>query len=145
MALCPPLPCSKLTLVLIRQDLSTTLLSVHNTAATLAPAPPAPPVNNNTSSSRSSPSIPEPLIQYVENGRNPDIYTREFVELVRRLNQLVRGKMHAFGGFRDVLARDMCAAMPELRDDVRRVLEATGGVAVDVKNGELVAAGGGER
>ncbi|KAK3322597.1 putative mediator of RNA polymerase II transcription subunit [Apodospora peruviana] len=80
-----------------------------------------------TTSSSNSPLIPEPLIQYVENGRNPDIYTREFVELVRRLNQLARGKMHAFRTFRDVLAHEMDAALPELRDDTRRVVEATGG------------------
>ncbi|KAL6885018.1 transcription factor subunit Med10 of mediator complex domain-containing protein [Trichoderma longibrachiatum] len=73
------------------------------------------------------PSVPPELLEYVENGRNPDIYTREFVELVRRGNQLMRGKVTAFSSFRDVLAEQMSAAMPELRDDVRRVLEATGG------------------
>ncbi|KAM0263045.1 hypothetical protein ACHAQJ_001424 [Trichoderma viride] len=73
------------------------------------------------------PSVPPELLEYVENGRNPDIYTREFVELVRRGNQLMRGKVSAFGSFRDVLAEQMSSAMPELRDDVARVLEATGG------------------
>ncbi len=71
--------------------------------------------------------MPPELLEYVENGRNPDIYTREFVELVRRGNQLMSGKMHAFASFRDVLAHNMTTAMPELRDDVARVLEATGG------------------
>jgi mediator of RNA polymerase II transcription subunit 10 len=71
--------------------------------------------------------VPPELLEYVENGRNPDIYTREFVELVRRGNQLMRGKMHAFGSFRDILADHIHAAMPELRDDVERVCEATGG------------------
>ena len=73
------------------------------------------------------PSVPPELLEYVENGRNPDIYTREFVELVRRGNQLMRGKMHAFGSFRDVLAADLATAMPELRKDVETVCEATGG------------------
>ncbi|KJZ72925.1 Mediator of RNA polymerase II transcription subunit 10 [Hirsutella minnesotensis 3608] len=73
------------------------------------------------------PSVPPELLEYVENGRNPDIYTREFVELVRRGNQLMRGKMNAFASFRDVLARETASAMPELRDDVARVLDATGG------------------
>ncbi|KAM3435790.1 hypothetical protein MY4824_004637 [Beauveria thailandica] len=74
------------------------------------------------------PSVPPELLEYVENGRNPDIYTREFVELVRRGNQLMSGKMRAFGTFRDVLARNMATAMPELRDDVAHVVEATGGI-----------------
>ncbi|RQM08181.1 hypothetical protein DH86_00000618, partial [Scytalidium sp. 3C] len=73
------------------------------------------------------PNIPPELIQYVDNGRNPDIYTREFVELARRGNQLMKGKMEAFGSFRDVLAKEMNAALPELRNDVEKVLEATGG------------------
>ncbi|KAK4448612.1 mediator complex, subunit Med10, partial [Podospora aff. communis PSN243] len=73
------------------------------------------------------PGVPDTLIHYVENGRNPDIYTREFVELVRRLNQLMRGKMRAFTSFRDVLAREMEGALPEVREDVRMVVEATGG------------------
>ncbi|KAK3357742.1 putative mediator of RNA polymerase II transcription subunit [Lasiosphaeria hispida] len=96
------------------QTLDASLLAVHHSATAAAPT---------------SPGIPETLIHYVENGRNPDIYTREFVELVRRLNQLMRGKMHAFGSFRDVLAHEMEAALPELRDDVRRVVENTGGRA----------------
>ncbi|GAB1320080.1 RNA polymerase II mediator complex subunit [Madurella fahalii] len=95
------------------QSLDASLLQVHRSASALPPS--------------SVPGIPEPLIEYVENGRNPDIYTREFVELVRRLNQLMRGKMHAFGDFRDVLAREMGAAMPEVAEDARRVVEATGG------------------
>ncbi|KAH7162337.1 transcription factor subunit Med10 of mediator complex-domain-containing protein [Dactylonectria estremocensis] len=85
------------------------------------------------------PSIPPELIEYVENGRNPDIYTREFVELVRRGNQLMRGKLNAFASFRDVLAEQMTAAMPELREDIAHVVEATGGVssgrAAEQRNG----------
>ncbi|KAK4638982.1 RNA polymerase II mediator complex subunit [Podospora bellae-mahoneyi] len=80
-----------------------------------------------TPSPSAVPGIPLPLMEYVENGRNPDIYTREFVELVRRLNHLTRGKMHAFRDFRDVLAREMAAAMPEVKEDAMRVVEETGG------------------
>ncbi|KAK4078760.1 uncharacterized protein Triagg1_3091 [Trichoderma aggressivum f. europaeum] len=86
------------------------------------------------------PSVPPELLEYVENGRNPDIYTREFVELVRRGNQLMRGKVNAFASFRDVLAEQMASAMPELRDDVARVLEATGGNPA-IATGGATAAG----
>lgn len=71
--------------------------------------------------------VPLELITYVDGGRNPDIYTREFVELVRRENQLMRGKAAAFGSFRDVLAREIASANPELRDDVAAVVLGTGG------------------
>ncbi|RYP80707.1 hypothetical protein DL770_006121 [Monosporascus sp. CRB-9-2] len=87
----------------------------------------------------SLPAVPPELVHYVESGRNPDIYTREFVELVRRGNQLMRGKQAAFASFRDVLAAEMAAAMPELRDDAARVVAAT---TPGVAAGGSAAAGG---
>ncbi|OAA58619.1 RNA polymerase 2 mediator complex protein [Niveomyces insectorum RCEF 264] len=80
-----------------------------------------------TAAARRLPSVPRDLVQYVEAGRNPDIYTREFVELVRRTNQLRAGKRAAFAQFRDVLAGQVRTALPELRGDVARVLAAVGG------------------
>lgn len=86
--------------------------------------------------------MPPELVKYVEGGRNPDIYTREFVELVRRGNQLVRGKMGAFETFRDVLAGEMTSAMPELKGDIDRVLEATGKKVGAARTRTDVGAGG---
>ncbi|EPQ64975.1 Bgt-4196 [Blumeria graminis f. sp. tritici] len=71
------------------------------------------------------PYVPPELIQYVDNGRNPDIYTREFVELARKGNQLLKGKMEAFADFRDILAGEMCRVLPELETDVALVLDQT--------------------
>jgi mediator of RNA polymerase II transcription subunit 10 len=82
----------------------------------------------STSPVTSLPAIPPELIQYVDNGRNPDIYTRELVEAARKSNQLMRGKMEAFADFRDVLAGKMRDAMPEVEADVDRCVRATGGV-----------------
>ncbi|KAG0652021.1 Mediator of RNA polymerase II transcription subunit 10 [Hyphodiscus hymeniophilus] len=70
---------------------------------------------------------PPELLTYVDNGRNPDIYTREFAEGARRSNQLIKGKMEAFGEFRDVLATEMAKVYPELRGDIGKILDATGG------------------
>lgn len=95
-----------------RKQLDRSLLRIHNTA---------------THPTANFPNIPPELIQYVDNGRNPEIYTREFVELARRGNQLMKGKKEAFGSLRDVLAREMSNALPELRDDIDRVLIETGG------------------
>lgn len=105
-----PKPNIKLTIILSK-TLSTSLQTINKTA---------------TDPTLTLPQVPPELVKYVEGGRNPDIYTREFVELVRRGNQLVRGKMGAFETFRDVLAGEMSSAMPELKADVDRVLEATG-------------------
>jgi mediator of RNA polymerase II transcription subunit 10 len=94
------------------RSLQQSLQAIHRTASTPTPE-------------QSLPHVPPELIQYVENGRNPDIYTREFVELVRRGNQLMKGKQVAFRSFRDVLAEEMGKAMPELREEARKVVEAT--------------------
>ncbi|KAN0114892.1 Transcription factor subunit Med10 of Mediator complex domain containing protein [Hyaloscypha variabilis] len=94
------------------KQLDLTLQKIHTTA------------NNPTTQ---LPSIPPELIQYVDTGRNPDIYTREFVELARRGNQLMRGKLEAFGSFRDVLAEVMVAGLPELKKDIVDVVVKTGG------------------
>ncbi|KAI0128728.1 mediator complex, subunit Med10 [Xylariales sp. AK1849] len=104
------------------RSLQSSLQTVHKTSST--PTPEA-----------ALPHIPPELVQYVENGRNPDIYTREFVELVRRSNQLMKGKQDAFRTFRDVLAGEMEKALPELRGDAKGVLDATGGVGAGVQGG----------
>ena len=39
----------------------------------------------------------------------------------------MKGKMEAWGGFRDVLAAEMGRCLPELEGDVRLVVEGTGG------------------
>lgn len=71
--------------------------------------------------------LPPEIIDYVERSRNPDIYTREFVELVQRLNQQLKGRSEAYADFRDALAREMTSALPDCRDDIRKIMESTGG------------------
>ncbi|KJX97956.1 mediator of RNA polymerase II transcription subunit 10 like protein [Zymoseptoria brevis] len=71
--------------------------------------------------------LPLEIIQYVENSRNPDIYTREFVELVMRYNQQQKGRSDAYAQFRDILGREMASAIPDIREDVRKVVESSGG------------------
>ncbi|THX66171.1 mediator of RNA polymerase II transcription subunit 10 [Aureobasidium pullulans] len=71
--------------------------------------------------------LPQEIIEYVERSRNPDIYTREFVELVQRLNQQLKGRSQAFADFRDILAREMTGALPDCKEDIKMVVERTGG------------------
>ena len=85
---------------------------------------------NDSSINRDDPPIasiqlPPEIIDYVDAARNPDIYTREFVELVQRGNQDLKGKKEAFASFRDVLATEMRSAMPECRREVDRVVANT--------------------
>ncbi|KAL8773029.1 MAG: hypothetical protein Q9209_002049 [Squamulea sp. 1 TL-2023] len=68
--------------------------------------------------------IPPEIVDYVDSGRNPDIYTREFVELVQKGNQYLKGRSEAFTGFRDALAEEMVKAWPEMKNDVSSILQA---------------------
>lgn len=69
--------------------------------------------------------IPPEIIDYVDSGRNPDIYTREFVELVQKGNQYLKGRSEALTGFRDALAEEMVKAWPEMKTDVDSVLQSS--------------------
>ncbi|KAK3110931.1 RNA polymerase II mediator complex subunit [Teratosphaeriaceae sp. CCFEE 6253] len=71
--------------------------------------------------------IPLDIIQYVELSRNPDIYTREFVELIMKYNQQLKGRTEAFASFRDILGREMASAIPEIKEDVQQIVALTGG------------------
>lgn len=71
--------------------------------------------------------IPPEVTQYVESSRNPDIFTREFVETVQRMNQLLKGRHDAYRLLQETLARDFIQGIPELKDDIIKVVEATGG------------------
>ncbi|KAF2816795.1 mediator of RNA polymerase II transcription subunit 10 [Mytilinidion resinicola] len=75
--------------------------------------------------------IPPEVISYVEHARNPDIYTREMMELLQRSNQLLKGKSEAFAQLRDILAKEIMTGIPELRGDVKKVVESTGGTVAD--------------
>ena len=64
--------------------------------------------------------IPEEVINYVEDARNPDIYTRQMVELVMRYNQVLKGRSEAFASFRDILGQQMMVGIPEINGDGRQ-------------------------
>ncbi|GMM48616.1 mediator complex subunit [Pichia kluyveri] len=67
--------------------------------------------------------IPADLLHYVQDGRNPDVYTREFVEVVRKVNQHLHGRGLAFQNFQSILAASLIQEFPELTQtvaDIRR-------------------------
>ena len=45
------------------------------------------------------------------------------MELVQKGNQYMKGKSEAFASFRDILAEEIVKGIPELKDDVTKVLE----------------------
>jgi mediator of RNA polymerase II transcription subunit 10 len=88
-------------------------------------------VQNLVKLSRTAPSvainIPPEVMSYVENSRNPDIFTREFVETVQRMNQMLNGRIDAYRMLQEQLAWQVSSAIPELKEDVISVVESTGG------------------
>jgi len=63
----------------------------------------------------------------VENSRNPDIFTREFVETVQRMNQMLKGRSDALRMLQEQIAWQLTNVIPELKEDVSKAVQATGG------------------
>lgn len=85
--------------------------------------------NIQTESKKGLDNVPIPLdvLQYIEDGRNPDVYTREFVEATRKSNQYLRGKMLALKDLRDVLGKKISVEFPELENVVQDIVDRTNG------------------
>lgn len=69
--------------------------------------------------------VPVDVITYIEDGRNPDIYTREFVEVTAKSNARLKGKMRAFRKLRDVLGDKLVEEFPHLKEGVENIKERT--------------------
>lgn len=69
--------------------------------------------------------IPIDVLTYIEDGRNPDIYTREFVELTAKSNARLKGKMLAFKRLRDVLGNKLVQEFPQLEGAVDNIKSRT--------------------
>lgn len=67
------------------------------------------------------------IVAYIEDGRNPDVYTREFVEIVRKINQHLNGKSKAYTDLRDTLAEKIVKEFPEMKMAVEEIQERTSG------------------
>ncbi|KIY00188.1 uncharacterized protein Z520_03873 [Fonsecaea multimorphosa CBS 102226] len=71
-------------------------------------------------------AIAPEIVDYVDDGRNPDIFTRDFVENVQRGNAVVNGKQQAFREFTEVLAQKLKEGIPGVSKEVDRVLRNAG-------------------
>jgi len=77
-------------------------------------------------------AVPPEIIEYIENGRNPDVYNREFVEVAQRMNMMLKGKSEAFAMFRDVLAGEI-GRIEGMGEAVERI--RSGGIGAGEGNG----------
>ncbi|KAH3902459.1 probable Mediator of RNA polymerase II transcription subunit 10 [Saccharomycodes ludwigii] len=79
----------------------------------------------NTDKNLNNVNVPLDVLQYIEDGRNPDVYTREFVEAIKRSNQYQRGKMLAMRQLRDSLATKIIEEFPDLEKQVDLITKKT--------------------
>lgn len=78
---------------------------------------------NNMSLGLKDTLVPLDVVEYIDNGRNPDVYTREFIELLAKQNQYIKGKLAAMGQFRDILGAQIKETYPDLANAVDQVLD----------------------
>ena len=71
--------------------------------------------------------IPVDVVSYIEDGRNPDIYTREFIEVTAKSNARLKGKMEGFANLRDVLGGKLGEEFPEMKEVIEDIRRRTGG------------------
>lgn len=115
------------------QDLTRLLQTISSqTAETLKALPPQLPYEpgHRTIDQEDVPAtdatfITPDIVEYIDTGRNPSIYTREFVEATSQLNLHMRGKQEAFTNFRDILVEEISMKMPDLKQDLQAIVEAT--------------------
>ena len=66
------------------------------------------------------------IVDYVDEGRNPDIFTREFVENVQRGNAVINGKKQGLRDFSVILAQKMKEGLPGVDGHVDRIMQNAG-------------------
>ncbi|CUS24855.1 LAQU0S20e01376g1_1 [Lachancea quebecensis] len=81
--------------------------------------------SNDPESQLNNFNVPIEVVQYIEDGRNPDVYTRDFVEAIRRSNQYQRAKMNALGQLQSKLAEKIIAEFPDMQNNVTDILTRT--------------------
>jgi mediator of RNA polymerase II transcription subunit 10 len=88
----------------------------------------------SSSSTITNTFVPPEVVDYVDDGRNPDIYRRDLVEVVQRGNAVLNGKMNAFGSFSTVFAADLRKMSPEMAKAVDEIMGVNGdGAELNVK------------
>ncbi|KAI8376658.1 mediator complex, subunit Med10 [Choanephora cucurbitarum] len=69
--------------------------------------------------------IPEEVINFVEHGKNPEIFTQGFVERTATENQFTNGKINAVKEFRELLSEEFTKSFPDLYDNADNMLNAS--------------------
>ncbi|ODQ78416.1 hypothetical protein BABINDRAFT_162644 [Babjeviella inositovora NRRL Y-12698] len=69
--------------------------------------------------------IPLDVLQYIEDGRNPDVYTREFIESTSKLGGYLSAKVKGMDKLKKVLGAKIAQEFPELDEVVDEIINTT--------------------
>ncbi|KAI8060307.1 transcription factor subunit Med10 of mediator complex-domain-containing protein [Gongronella butleri] len=58
--------------------------------------------------------VPEEVINYIETGRNPELFTQAFLSRAASENQFTNGKIQAVDDFRSLLSAEFTKSFPDL-------------------------------
>ncbi|KAK3808931.1 MAG: transcription factor subunit Med10 of mediator complex-domain-containing protein [Linnemannia elongata] len=67
--------------------------------------------------------VPWEVLSYIEDGKNPDLFSKTFVEAVAGENQFTNGKVTAMKSFEAALAQNLGDAFPEDMADYSQILQ----------------------
>ncbi|KAG0032056.1 hypothetical protein BGZ81_011733 [Podila clonocystis] len=68
--------------------------------------------------------VPMEVLSFIEDGKNPDLFTKSFIECVAGENQFTNGKITAMKSFESSLAENLGAAFPEEMDEYQDILKS---------------------
>ncbi|CCG20906.1 RNA polymerase II mediator complex subunit [Candida orthopsilosis Co 90-125] len=69
--------------------------------------------------------VPIDVVSYIEDGRNPDIYTREFIEVTAKSNAKLKGKMQGFNKLGNILSEKLVQEYPRLEAGLKDIKSRT--------------------
>ncbi|KAI8599815.1 transcription factor subunit Med10 of mediator complex-domain-containing protein [Dissophora ornata] len=67
--------------------------------------------------------VPWEVLSYIEDGKNPDLFSKSFVEAVAGENQFTNGKITALKSFEAALTQNLGSAFPEEMMDYEQILK----------------------
>ncbi|KAF9324907.1 Mediator of RNA polymerase II transcription subunit 10 [Podila minutissima] len=68
--------------------------------------------------------VPMEVLSFIEDGRNPDLFTKSFIECVAGENQFTNGKITAMKSFESSLTQNLGAVFPEEMDEYQDILKS---------------------
>ena len=70
----------------------------------------------NCKSSLSDVFIPLEVFEYIDAGKNPQLYTKDCIEKALSKNEAVKGKINIYQKFRQELATQLSTVYPEIKE-----------------------------